>query len=123
MGFDKNFFTNWQFSFQIYQFITNERTWDTYKLLNAYTYGLMDKVENGLTCKIATDFMHERLKPEVLVIYGDDNDGRVSLKAKYELRDNLWLGCGYHHFWGPPLGSSGQYRNNDHAFFDVTYTY
>ncbi len=123
LGFDKNFFTNWQFSAQFYQFITNDRTWDTYQVLNAYTYGVMDKVENGLTCKIATDFMHERLKPEVLIIYSDDNDGRISLKTKYELKDNLWLGCGYHHFWGPPRGSNGQYRNNDHAFFDVTYTF
>ncbi|MBU3933480.1 MAG: hypothetical protein KKH11_02290 [Candidatus Omnitrophica bacterium] len=123
LGFDKSFFTNWQFSTQFYQFITNDRTWDTYQVLNAYTYGVMDKVENGLTCKISTDFMHERLKPEILIIYADDNDGRISLKAKYELRDNFWLGCGYHHFWGPARGSNGQFRNNDHTFFDVTYTF
>ena len=128
LGLDRSFFTNWLFSFQFGQFIHNERTkadllGNVYQVLNSYTYGLTDKVENIFTLKIATDFMHERLKPEVLIIYGDDNDGRVSFKSKYEIRDNLWFTLGYHHFWGPPRGSNGQFRNNDHFFWEVKYTF
>jgi len=123
LGFDKSFFTNWAFSLQFCQFIHDKKTFKGYQIINAYTYGLMEKIENTLTLKIATDFMYERLKPEVLIIYGDDNDGRVSFKTKYELRDNIWLTFGYYHFWGPPRGSNGQFRNNDHFFCEVKYTF
>jgi len=123
LGFDKTFFTNWDFSLQFSQFIHGKKTFEGYQVINSYTYGLMEKIENTLTLKIVTDFMHERLKPEVLVIYGDDNDGRISFKAKFEVRDNLWFTLGYHHFWGPPRGSNGQFRNNDHLVLEAKYTF
>ncbi|RKY38998.1 MAG: hypothetical protein DRP76_03820 [Candidatus Omnitrophota bacterium] len=123
LGFDKYLFTNWFFSLQFAQYIHDKRTSSGYYVLNTYTYGLMDKVENYLTLKITTDFMHERLKPEVLFVYNDDNDGRISFKAKYELRENLWLTLGFHHFWGPSYGSNGQFRNNDHVVFEIKYTF
>lgn len=123
LGFDKTFFTKWDFSLQFAQFIHDKKTFRGYQVLNSYTYGLMEKVENTLTLKIATDFLHERIKPEVLVVYGDDNDGRISFKTKYELRDNLWLTLGYHHFWGPASGSNGQFRNNDHLVLEAKYTF
>ncbi|HEC68861.1 MAG TPA: hypothetical protein ENI31_01040 [Candidatus Omnitrophica bacterium] len=123
LGFDKTFFTNWVFSLQFAQFIHDKKTFGGYQLLNTYTYGLLEKVENYLTLKVSTDFMHERLKPEVLIIYNDDNDGRISFKAKYELRDNFWLTLGYHHFWGPLGGSNGQFRNNDHLVLEAKYTF
>ncbi len=123
LGFDKNFFTNWLFSLQFAQFIHDKKTFKGYQVLNTYTYGVMDKVENILTLKIATDFMYERIKPEVLIIYTDDNDGRISFKTKYEVKDNLWLTLGYYHFWGPNYGSNGQFRNNDHIFCELKYTF
>jgi hypothetical protein len=123
LGFDKYLFTNWLFSLQFAQYITKDKTWDDYNLLNTYTYGLMDKVENFLTLKISTDFMHERLKPEVLIIYSDDNDGRITFKTKCEVKDNLWLTLGFHHFWGSVWGSNGEFRNNDHLFLEIKYTF
>ena len=123
LGFDKYYFTNWLFSLQFAQFIHNSATFKGKHVLNTYTYGLMDKVESYLTLKVATDFMHERVKPEALIIYGDDNDGRVSLKTTYELRDNVWLTVGYHHFWGPAYGSNGQYRNDDQAYCSIKFTF
>ena len=123
LGFDKYYFTNWLFSLQFAQFIHNSPTFKGKHVLNSYTYGLMDKVESYLTLKIATDFKHERIKPEVLIIYGDDNDGRISFKTSYELRDNVWLALGYHHFWGPAYGSNGQFRNNDQIYASVKFTF
>ena len=123
LGFDKNFFRNYSFSFQFAQYITDDRTWDGFNVLNGYTYGAADKIENVVTCKISTDFMYERLKPEVLIICTDDGDGRVSFKTKYEAKDNLWFTLGYHHFWGPPNTSNGQYRNNDHILFEIKRTF
>ena len=123
LGFDKYYFTNWLFSLQFAQFIHDNPTFKGNQVLSSYTYGLMDKVESFLTLKIATDFKHERIKPEVLIIYGDDNDGRISFKTSYELRDNVWLALGYHHFWGPAYGSNGQYRNNDQIYCSVKFTF
>ena len=123
LGFDKYYFTNWLFSLQFAQFIHDNPTFRGNQVLNSYTYGLMDKVESYLTLKVATDFMYERVKPEILIIYGDDNDGRVSFKTKFEARDNLWLTLGYHHFWGPQYGSNGQFRNKDQIMFEVKYTF
>jgi len=123
LGFDKYYFTNWLFSLQFAQFIHNQKTFKGVQALNTYTYGLMDKVESYLTLKVATDFIHERVKPEVLIIYGDDNDGRISFKTKYELRDNLWLTGGYCHFWGPAYGSNGEFHNDDQISAEVKYTF
>jgi len=123
IGFDKNLFTNWVLSMQFAQLITDDKTWDGYQVLSSYTYGVMEKVENIITCKISTDFMHERIKPELTVIYGDDNDGRAIFKTKFEVRDNLWFTLGYFHFWGPPYGSNGMFRNNDHILSEIKYTF
>ncbi len=123
LGFDKYFFTNWLFSLQFAQYIHDNKKIGNYQVLNSYTYGLLDKVENYLTLKVSTDFMHERIKPEILIIYNDDNDGRISFKTQYELRDNVWVTLGYHHFWGPPFGSNGQYRNNDQLYCSVKFTF
>lgn len=124
LGFDKNVFTNWLFSVQFAQFIHEDADWPgNLQVLNAYTYGTTEKIENTVTLKIATDFFHERLQPEVLVIYSDDNEGRISFKTKYELRDNIWLTLGYHHFWGNIWGANGQFRNDDQIVFETKYTF
>ena len=123
LGFDRNMFTNWMFSAQFAQFIHRDSTYNGGQVLNSYTYGLMDRVENVVTLKVATDFMYERIKPEVLVIYGDDGEGRVSFKTFFELSDNWWFTLGYHHFWGSPWLSYGQYRNRDHIYTAVKYTF
>ncbi|MBL7131374.1 MAG: hypothetical protein ISS45_08260 [Candidatus Omnitrophica bacterium] len=123
LGLDKTLFTNWVFSTQFAQLIAEDKDWNGYDIMSGYTYGLMDKVESVLTLKVATNFMHDRLKPEVLVIYSDDNDGRICFKTKYEVKDNLWLTLGYYHFWGPPYGSNGEFRNNDHVLCELKYTF
>jgi hypothetical protein len=127
LGLDKNIFTKWIFSTQFIQYIHNNRAKSlagvSYGILDSYTYGPMDKVENIVTMKIATQFMHDRLKPEMLVIYQDDGDGRFAFKARYEAKDNLFLTLGLHHFWGNPWGSNGQFRNNDQYVCEVKYTF
>ena len=125
---DKNIFTNWLFSMQFIQYIHNEfkrsdSSGTSFTILDNYTYGVMDKIENIVTMKIATDFMHERIKPELLVIYQDDGDGRFALQTNFEARDNLWLTVGYHHFWGNMWHSNGQFRNNDHIVGTVTLSF
>jgi hypothetical protein len=80
-------------------------------------------VENIFTLKVSTDFMHERLKPEILWSFTDDNQGRVSPKVNYELSDNLWLTFGIHHFYGHEQDSNGQFRNQKQIYASLKYTF
>ena len=65
--------------------------------------------------------MHERIKPDCLVMYGDDNDWRVSPRIEYELRDYLFLAVGGNMFWGRRDQLLGEFRDNDQVFFEIKY--
>jgi len=94
-----------------------------YTLLNGATRGPLDSTETILTLLISTDFMHERLKPQVLILYGDDNDWRISPKISYEFSDQ-WLGTfGLHIFEGKEQHLSGQFDKNDQVFAEIKYTF
>ncbi len=126
LGFDKTFFTNWQFSFQFIQMWARAReNFDKrqYTLLNGATRGPLDKLETTLTVLLATDFLHERLKPQVLVLYGDDNDWRISPKVSYEINDQWLATLGLHIFEGKEQQLSGQFDKNDQLFAELKYTF
>jgi hypothetical protein len=129
LGFDKSFFTNWQFSFQLIQMWAlakekpNAFNKDLYTLLNGATRGPLDKLETTLTLMLATDFMHEKLKPQVLILYGDDNDWRISPKVSYEISDQWLATVGLHFFEGKEQQLNGQFDKNDEAFFELKYTF
>lgn len=125
-GFDKTFLTNWQFSTQFIQLISRpkeEFNQSKYTLLFGPTRGPLDKFENLLTLKLSTDFIHERLKPEVLVIYGDDNDWRISPRMSFEVNDNLILAGGIHIFEGNEQHMHGQFDDNDQIFIETKYSW
>ena len=129
IALEKNITTNWLVNFQFLQFIADRAThFDpatgaSYKMLDNATYGVTDKIENVYVLKVMTDFFHERLKPEITMIYQDDNQGRIVPKVVYEFRDNIWLTLGYAHFFGRPDTSNGQFRNRDQIMCDVKYTF
>ena len=125
-GFDKTFFTNWMFSFQFIQMWAKARedyNKSQYTLLNGATRGPLDKVETILTLLVGTDFMHERLKPQVLVLYGDDNDWRISPKVSYEINDQWLATVGLHIFEGNEQYLNGQFDKNDEIFAELKYTF
>ncbi|MCD6093605.1 MAG: hypothetical protein J7J51_02275 [Candidatus Omnitrophica bacterium] len=123
IALEKYFFTKWLFALQFLQFITNDYSREGYKLLDNASYGLQDKVETYLTLKIKTHFMHGRLKPDILLVYQDDNSGRIVPKFNFELRDDLWVQLGYAHFYGRIDTPNGEFRNNDQIFSKVKYTF
>ena len=131
IGVDKYLLTNWLASFQFSQYIMqddnsgvmNPATGAPWPTLNAYTYGAQDEVENIFSLKIATDFMHDRLKTEVLWSFTDDRQGRVSPKVHYELRDDLWLTWGIHYFYGDATDSNGQFSDKNMIYLNITYTF
>lgn len=130
IGLDKYVATNWLLSFQYSQYILEHakeksvnRPLQHQYPMNAYTYGFADQVENIFTIKLSTDFMHERLKPEVLWSFTDDNQGRVSPKVNYEIKDNVWLTCGIHYFYGNLFDSNGQFRDRSQFYTHLKFTF
>jgi hypothetical protein len=126
LGFDKTFFTNLMFSFQFIQMwakATESYDKSLYTLLNGATRGPLDKCETILTLLLGTDFIHERLKPQVLILYGDDNDWRISPKVSYEINDQWLATVGLNIFEGKEQHLSGQFDKNDQLFFELKYTF
>jgi len=131
MGLDKYVITNWLVSFQFAQYIMEHDkpgindpvTRRPYSTLSSSTNGAQDTIENIFSLKISTDFMHERLKPEVLWSFTDDNQGRLSPKLTYEIRDNLWLTLGIHYFYGNEADSNGQFRDQNQVYGSLKYTF
>ena len=125
LGLDKYFWIKWLFSFQFIQYITDPRS--TYGedtgnvLLFGPTRGPWDKIETLMTLKVSTHFMHERLRPEVLVIYGDDNDWRISPKFSFDVTDSLKFILGGHIFSGETSTLNGQFNDRDIVFTEINY--
>ncbi|MFC1709144.1 DUF1302 family protein, partial [Candidatus Omnitrophota bacterium] len=128
LGFDKTFLTSWDFSVQFIQFIANAkeefaRTAANFTLLFGPTRGPLDKTSNMITARLATSFVHDRVMPEVLILYGDDNDWRISPKVKIEINDNLMIATGFHFFEGDPQGLNGQFDKVDQFFLETKYSW
>ncbi|HUW23334.1 MAG TPA: DUF1302 family protein [bacterium] len=121
LGFDKSLVTNWLASLQFIQFITSKASYQGNSLLFGPTLGPMDQVTTMLSLKLSTDFMHERLKPEVLVIYGLDNDWKITPKVQFEILDSLVAVAGVHIFEGKPKNLYGQFAERDELFFELRF--
>lgn len=128
IGIDRNFLTRWTGSFQFSQYILEHakvgRTaaQETYPM-NAYTYGPMDQVENIFSLKLSSHFFNDRLKPEVLWSFTDDNQGRLSPKVNYEITDKLVFSLGVHYFYGNVWDTNGQFRDENQFYTQLKYTF
>jgi hypothetical protein len=122
IGLDKYIVTNWLFSFQFIQLINSQKDFQGHKFLLP-SDGPMDKVSTYLTLKIATDFFHERLKPDILFIYGDDNEWRISPKVYFEISDHFTTIAGMHIFAGNESELYGQFNDKNELFLEVKYSF
>jgi hypothetical protein len=128
IGIDKYLVTRLLASFQFSQYILehakmgNTIPQRVYPM-NAYTYGPMDQVENIFTLKLSTDFLNQRLKPEVLWSFTDDNQGRVSPKISYEIKENLLFTVGFHYFYGNEWDNNGQFRKQNQVYTQLKYSF
>jgi hypothetical protein len=128
LGADRYIFTKLLVSGQFAQYVLqhskpNGSTPQKNYWFNPYTYGAQDPVENIFSLKLSTTFMNDRLKPEVLWSFTDDNQGRLSPKITYELKDNLWITLGIHYFYGSIMDSNGQYRDESQLYTNVKYAF
>ena len=130
IGADRYFFTKWLLSAQYAQYILENAKEKSLGLtiqrqypMNAFTYGFADQVENIFTLKVSTHFLNDRLKPELLWSFTDDNQGRISPKFNYEVSDNLVFTLGAHYLYGNLFDSNGQYRNQSQFYTQLKYTF
>lgn len=134
IGADKYIFTKWLLSGQFAQYILEHgkdksnspelsNNPNNQYPMNAYTYGFADAVENIFSFKVSTQFMNDRLKPEILWSFTDDNQGRVAPKVNFEIKDNLLLTVGYNYFYGNLFDSNGQYKEQSQFFVNLKYSF
>ena len=113
--------TNWLVEFQyIMMGLTREKE-KGYRFLLGPTQGTMDQVETYLTLLVSTDFFHERLKAKTLLVYGDNNDWRISPRFDFEVTDKINVALGCNLFYGHSDGLNGEFRDNDEVFMEIRY--
>lgn len=128
IGVDKNLLTRWTVSAQFGQYILEHakvgRTvaQESYPM-NPYTYGPMDQVENIFSLKIGSHFLNDRLLTEVSWNGTDDPQGRLSPKISYEIKNNFWVTCGFHYFYGNEWDTNGQFKDNSEFFTNLKYSF
>ncbi|MGB9499323.1 MAG: DUF1302 family protein [Dissulfuribacterales bacterium] len=125
LGFDKYVVSNWMASFQFIQMISSKSRHKGYTMLSGSTFGPADQVETIVTLKVSTDFFYERVKPEVLALYGFDTKHiggwRISPKVGFDVTDNWDVNIGAHVFGGDEQNLFGQFDRNDQVFAEVIY--
>jgi len=104
---------NWTISPQF--FIRHIQNWNN-QLLEPQNSGFW-------TLRIATDFMHEKLKPEMLFLADWSAGGWLARpKIAYDWSDNITSNLNADIFGGS-RGFLGQFNQNDRVGFDVTYSF
>jgi len=121
LGVDKYIVSNWLASFQFIQLVTNKTSENGNRLLFGPTKAPLNKYYTFLTTRISTDFMHERIKPDCLFMYGTQNEWRISPRIEYEVRDYLNIAVGGHMFWGEREMLLGEFRDNDEVYCEIKY--
>ncbi len=119
LGIDKYFWTNWLVSFQFIQYWLEREKEEGYHYLFGPTSDVYDQCETLLSLKLGTDFMHERVKADVLMTWGDDNDWQINPRVEYELRDYLIVSWGMNLFYGHSSQLFGEFKNRDTMYLEV----
>jgi hypothetical protein len=122
IGIDKYIVTNWLVSFQFFQKILSQK----YAHGNRFMLpgaGKRHRIENYFSLKVSTDFFHERLKPEVLVLYGDYNDWRISPLVGIEWGDHITSTIGVHILEGKKTAVFGEFKEQKQLYFEIKYSF
>ena len=123
LGLDKIFFTDVLTSAQLIQFIHSRTRYNGNDLFFLATFAPLHRVETMVTFRIATDFFAERLKPELLMIYDERSDWRISPKVSYEVNNNLWIYAGLHLFYGKEHSLFGQFSDDNMIYVGQTLSF
>jgi len=92
--------------------------------IQAWNPQLLESHDSGFwTLRVATDFMHEKLKPEILLLADWSAGGWLARpKVAYDWSDNITSSIGADIFGGSH-GFLGQFHKNNRLSFEVTYSF
>jgi hypothetical protein len=110
-------------SIQLVQFMHPRTTCSGNDIFYPATFAPLRRTETMLTFRIASDFLAERLKPEMLVVYDEHRDWRISPKVSYEVNNRLWIYAGLHLFSGPRDSLYGQFKNDTMLYIGQTLSF
>ncbi len=83
-----------------------------------------DRSSGFASLRISTDFMNEKLKPEVIGLFDWADAGwMVRPKVSYEFSDQIELTAGVDLFGGKAGGFFGQFANNDRIYTEIEYSF
>ena len=122
IALEKWIVSNWLASFQFIQKIRSKKDVDGQPFLHM-SGAPMDKVETILTLRLSTDFFHERLKPAILVMYGDDNDWLISPSFYFEWGDHWTTVLGAHILEGKETGFFGEFNDSKQIYLEIKYSF
>jgi len=92
--------------------------------INQWNPQLLEPQDSGFwTIRIATDYMHEKLKPEFILLADWSAGGWLARpKVSYDWSDAITMNIGADIFGGSH-GFLGQFNQNDRASLEVTYNF
>jgi len=92
--------------------------------IQQWNNSLLEPQDSGFwTLRIATDFMHEKLKPEILLLADWSAGGWLARpKTAYEWSDQITMTFGADIFGGNH-GFLGQFASNDRIYVETEYTF
>ncbi|MDT8376114.1 MAG: DUF1302 family protein [Mariprofundaceae bacterium] len=83
-----------------------------------------DRLSGFFTLRIATDYMNEKLKPEVIALFDWADAGwMLRPKASYEFTDHVKATLGADLFGGKAIGFFGQFADNDRIYGEIEYSF
>jgi len=85
---------------------------------------LEDRSSGFVSLRVATDYMNEKLKPEVIALFDWADAGwMIRPKVSYEFSDQLTGTVGVDLFGGKQVGFFGQFADNDRIYTEVAYSF
>ena len=85
---------------------------------------LEDRNSGFVSLRIATDFMNEKLKPEVTGLFSwSDQSWMLRPKVSYEWSDQIIAALGIDLFAGGNTSFFGQFSNNDRIYTELEYSF
>jgi len=83
-----------------------------------------DRTSGFVSLRLATDYLNEKLKPEVSGLYNwADRSWMVRPKASYECSDHIKAIVGIDLFGGQSSSFFGQFNDNDRVYGELEYTF
>jgi hypothetical protein len=132
LALDKFFFTDYYIIFQFFQFISLDHKsshlsfptvrdvdWLNHKIVASY----QDEVDNIFSLYVSTDYLQERVLPNLLWVYSDDGASWFRGKCNLKYSNNWYFNLGINLYFGDESTILGQYHDQDNFFMEMKYEF